>query len=168
VPIERNEIPEQLLREIGYDPETGRLFWLGSRGRRKVGTEAGNVHKGRIRVKYTYKYYFAHRIAWTKVYGKIPDDLEIDHKNVNSLDNRLCNLRLSTHSQNNANGHKMGRLQTSKYKGVYWNKRQNKWQAQITVDGKNRYLGLFEDEYQAHLAFVRASAEAFGEFARAA
>jgi len=40
----------------------------------------------------------------------------------------------------------------SKYKGVCWNKINKKWFAQITLNGKKKYLGYFTNEYDAYLA----------------
>ena len=37
----------------------------------------------------------------------------------------------------------------SKFVGVYWNKKTKKWYAQITIDGKVKFLGSFEDEKEA-------------------
>jgi hypothetical protein len=45
---------------------------------------------------------------------------------------------------------------SSKYKGVYWDKSNNKWRVGIKIDGKRKYLGLFTDEYEAHLAYQKA------------
>ena len=42
---------------------------------------------------------------------------------------------------------------TSKYKGVYFNKRDNKWVARITINGKTKYLGSFTTEIEAHQAY---------------
>jgi len=44
---------------------------------------------------------------------------------------------------------------SSKYKGVCWHKQNQKWVAQITIDGKNKYLGLFPTEEAAHQAYLQ-------------
>jgi hypothetical protein len=54
---------------------------------------------------------------------------------------------------------------SSKYKGVYWNKSKNKWIAQIKVDGKQKYLGYYTDEYEAHLAYQKELNEYKNKFA---
>ncbi len=41
---------------------------------------------------------------------------------------------------------------TSKFKGVYFNKQCNKWQAQATVNGKKTYLGIYDSEKAAAAA----------------
>jgi uncharacterized protein YebE (UPF0316 family) len=48
---------------------------------------------------------------------------------------------------------------SSQYKGVSWCKSNNKWRAYIRIDGKRRHLGLFPEEYDAHLAYQKALKE---------
>lgn len=50
--------------------------------------------------KCKYDYVRGHRIVWEAFNGKIPANLEIDHKDRNKHNNKLSNLRLVTHSQN--------------------------------------------------------------------
>jgi hypothetical protein len=54
---------------------------------------------------------------------------------------------------------------SSKYKGVSWDKMKNKWEVRIKIDGKNKYLGVFTDEYEAHLAYEKALNEHKNKFA---
>jgi len=72
----------------------------------------------------------------------------VDHINRNRLDNRKCNLRICTNQENSINS-KISKKNTSGYKGVYWDKRRNKWIANITAFGKNIYLGSFKDKKDA-------------------
>lgn len=51
----------------------------------------------------------------------------IDHINGDGLDNRRCNLRIVSNKQNSWNTKKTKRKCTSKYKGVFFNKKMNKW-----------------------------------------
>ncbi len=71
-----------------------------------------------------------------------------DHINRNGLDNRRCNLRLATASQNGCNTGKR-KDNTSGYKGVCWD--HKKWRAYIRVNGKRIHLGLFDDIKDAAL-----------------
>lgn len=87
-----------------------------------------------------------------------------DHINHNGLDNRRCNLRPATAQQNGANSRPM-RGTSSVYKGVSWHKRDSRWGAQITSEGRTRYLGYFTDEIEAAKAYDRAARDVFGEFA---
>jgi hypothetical protein len=77
----------------------------------------------------------------------------IDHINNIKTDNRLVNLQLISQRENTSKDKKNG---TSKYVGVCWKKSKNKFEVQIKVDGKNKYLGLFTDEYEAHLVYQKA------------
>lgn len=67
---------------------------------------------------------------------------EIDHINHNRSDNRLNNLREVTHVEN---GHNISKKtnNTTGYTGVVYHKATGKWLAQIMINGKNKYLGLF-------------------------
>jgi hypothetical protein len=88
-----------------------------------------------------------------------------DHINGNKLDNRCDNLRVCNHSQSMANvGPRKGN--TSGYKGVSWAKKERKWYATITVNKKQRNLGLYDDPQDAARAYNAAALEAWGEYAR--
>ena len=94
-----------------------------------------------------------------------PHGLEIDHKNNNGLDNRRCNLRFCTRSQNMANsrGHRRRR---SSFKGVSFHKEYKKWRAIITQNKKNQHLGFFRSQVRAAKAYDDKAKELFGQFAR--
>ena len=89
----------------------------------------------------------------------------IDHINRNGMDNRRANIRPATYSQNSYNRNKHSRPSTSKYKGVSRRKQKKKWNARITVEGKQKWLGSFEDEIEAAKAYDRAAKKYHGEFA---
>jgi len=93
-----------------------------------------------------------------------PDNMQVDHINHNGLDNRKCNLRLCTRSQN-AYNRKPRPDCSSQYKGVSFHKRYKKWEAYIRVKGKLNHLGSFDDEIDAAQAYNEAAREHFGEFA---
>lgn len=96
---------------------------------------------------------------------KVDDNLYIDHINRNGLDNRKANLRPATALQNSWNMKKFRRKCGSRYKGVTWNKRQNKWVAQVQANGKVKFVGYFDDERQAGKAYDAAARKYHGEFA---
>lgn len=93
-----------------------------------------------------------------------PQGMETDHINGDGLDNRRCNLRVCTRSQNAANREK--KRDKVGYKGVHWHKQTNKWRPRIKVNYKSISLGLFEDQEDAARAYDRAAMQHFGEFAR--
>jgi hypothetical protein len=72
----------------------------------------------------------------------------IDHINRNRLDNRKCNLRYVTITQNNINKNKQSN-NTSGYTGISWDKEKNKWMAYINISGKTKFLGYFSDINEA-------------------
>lgn len=103
-----------------------------------------------------------HRI----ILGLSKDDPFVDHINGNGLDNRRSNLRLCTNSQNQANRHHLPVHTSSRFRGVFWEKKSCKWKAGIKANGKSTHLGFFDSEIGAALAYDAAAREAFGKFAR--
>jgi hypothetical protein len=87
----------------------------------------------------------------------------IDHKNQDTLDNRRCNLRKCTRSQNEMNKSKPKGCK-SPYKGVSIS--SDGIYARIGIDGKRIYLGRFSTELDAARAYDHAARLHFGEFAR--
>jgi hypothetical protein len=91
---------------------------------------------------------------------------QADHANGNRLDNRRCNLRISTQSQNLANKEKYLKTGTSKFKGVSYDKVNNKWTAASQLDGKHKHLGRFYTQTEAAIAYDNFARKTWGEFAR--
>ena len=89
----------------------------------------------------------------------------VDHKDRNSLNNHLSNLRWCTRKENSQNRskHKNG---TSVYKGVCFNKKANKWLSRIYQYVHSIHLGYFTDESEAAHAYDRKASELFGVFAK--
>ena len=91
---------------------------------------------------------------------------DVDHKNNEAtLDNQRHNWRICTNSQNQMNAKKQIGC-SSQYKGVCWNRQCGKWQARIKLNGKEIWLGYFDDEIEAARVYNEAAIEHFGEFAR--
>ena len=87
----------------------------------------------------------------------------VDHIDNNKLNNNLINLRFATHTQNGQN-RSMSSKNTSGTKGVHWNKKNNKWTAQITINGKRINLGSFLDKDDAINIIVQRAKDEFGEY----
>lgn len=109
-----------------------------------------NLHKNGKR-----KYFKIHQLVAMVFLNHTPcrNNLVVDHINDIKTDNRLENLQIITHRDNIC---KTQGQYSSKYKGVCWNKKTNKWHSQIMINNKIIHLGYFTDEYQAHLAYQNA------------
>ena len=140
----------------------GSLYWKSHYRKSKIGKKSGTPHsKGYVQVVYKGTLYMEHRIIFLLHYGYLPK--LVDHINGNKSDNRICNLREATVSQN---GHNMKtpRSNTSGIKGVTWRNSNKTWRVQISVNGKNKFLGAFKDIELAKIAIEQARTKYHGEF----
>lgn len=103
--------------------------------------------------------HLVHRLIWKLVTGDEPPYL--DHHDANPTNNSWVNLRAASQSQNLGNGRRH-RDNLSGRKGV--SRGGSGYKARL----KNRHLGVFATPEEAHLAYVTAAEEHFGEFARSA
>ncbi len=85
----------------------------------------------------------------------------IDHINRNRLDNRKCNLRICTHSENTQNQKRKSTL----FKGIYFNKSNNKWRSLIRMNGITYRLGSYIDPVDAAIAYDIAALTLYGDTA---
>ncbi len=92
------------------------------------------------------------------------DKRQADHINHNALDNRRCNLRIATRSENQHNRVNQ-RNSVTGLKGVSWHKASKKWRVQIGIDGVQLYLGCFSKQEDASAAYRNAAKDLHGEFA---
>jgi hypothetical protein len=79
--------------------------------------------------------------------------LVVDHINNNPTDNRAENLQVVTHR---FNVYKTKEQCSSKYKGVSFYKKSGKWMSRITINGKLKYLGIFDCELKAYSVYQNA------------
>jgi len=149
---------------LDYDPESG-LF------RRNLTTNP-NSKKGDIISNTNDEGYIVlfiggarlrgHRVAWCWMTGEWPKQ-DIDHKNGVRSDNRFCNLRPASRSQNLQNLC-IRSLNTSGVPGVGWDAERNKWTARITVNCIPMFLGRFVSFERAVEVRKAAEEKYFGEF----
>jgi len=141
--------PDRLREIFHYDQETG-VFT-----RRSLGRVAGTKNdSGYLVIFIDGKGYRAHRLAWLYVYGEWPAEL-IDHKNRIRTDNRIDNLRQANRSENTQNT--VTKRSSSGVRGV--SRMGEKWKAQIAINGKDIYLGLFGTVAEASAAYSSAAAK---------
>ena len=178
----KKDLPDiDTLRQlVRYEPETGKLYWLprtlemfrGKYPKRamatynsvRAGKEAGCLNsQGYISLEIHGKYIGAHLVCWAINYGYIPV-MEIDHINGIKHDNRICNLREATDSQQQSNKSLSNKNPTG-HKGVY--RLNEKWRAKIYFENKNIHLGVFDTFDEAVAARKAAEAKYHGEYARA-
>jgi hypothetical protein len=128
-----------------YDAETGMLIWRnGNKRNVKPWQEAKALNGlGYYSVKIQNKSYPVHRIIWLYVHGIFPDQ-DIDHKNRIRNDNRLCNLR-SVSRTDNCQNISLPRHNKSGHIGVSWIKRHEAWTVYVKVNKKNKWLGCYKN-----------------------
>jgi hypothetical protein len=132
------------LRKIEDNEYT--IYALGCIYNNKTKSFIGWEDDGYLRCKFKGKNQRMHRIIYETFCGKIREGYFIDHKNRCRSDNRLENLREATHGQNQANKDITDR-NTSGFVGVSKNKKN--WQTEISIDGKQIYLGCFNTAEEA-------------------
>lgn len=161
------EITQARVRELFDYRDDGALIWKVSLGNRaKAGTRAGSVRQhGYFNIKIDGNKFLAHRLVFLWHHGYVP--AFIDHVNGVPGDDRIENLRPATRSQNMGN-RKLNANSRSGLKGVQWRERDSKWRARITLNGRQKELGLFDTAEKAHAAYLEAARLLHGEFARGA
>ena len=120
----------------------------------RVVENTANHSDGYNQIKINGKMILRHRIIafcfleLENIVGASGADDCIDHINGNKLDNRVANLKITTHQGNQHN--------QTRAKGCYWDKHANKWKAQIYLNYKNIFLGYYDTEEKAHQAYLTA------------
>lgn len=127
----------------------------------------GFYAKRSLRLSKTYvKSIFLHRVIMERILERpLERKEEVDHINLNKLDNRRENLRLATRINNGTN-RAIQSNNTSGYKGVSWSKSSKKWQVSIRIGGVQTHLGFYENIEEAAKIYNAASEKYHGEFGR--
>ena len=99
------------------------------------------------------------------ILGITDKSVQVDHQDLDTLNNQIYNIRRATHKENVRN-RGITKRSTCGFKGVFWEKSATKWRAQLNVDRKKIHLGLFHDINDAARAYNAASILHHGEFAR--
>jgi hypothetical protein len=88
---------------------------------------------------------------------------QVDHIDNNPLNNNINNLRWVTNQQNSFNT-RICKKNTSGCKGVSFEKKSNKWYAEITINGKQQRLGYFDNIEDAIISRYNKAKELYGEY----
>jgi hypothetical protein len=139
-------IDQELVKKLFYyDAASGMLIWRNGNGRNvKPWQQAKALNgNGYFTVKIQNKSYPVHRIIWLYVNGNFPSQ-EIDHKNRIRNDNRLCNLRAVSRTDNCQNI-SLPRHNKSGHIGVSWFKKEKSWTVYVKVNKKNKWLGCYKN-----------------------
>jgi len=137
------ELTQDRLKELFYyDPVTGDFI----RKVKSTCAKAGVCHcydaKGYFRLWVNGRRYRLHRLMWFYMTGEWPD--EIDHINHKRDDNRWCNLRNVSRSENQRNA-SLRKDNTSGYADIMWSKNHKKWVVRIQVNGSRGHHGYFQN-----------------------
>lgn len=144
----------ELQSKLFYDPETGLFNNIKKRRLNNSGGIGSLYSCGYVYIYVNSRRFLAHRLAWLYVYGTFPEN-DLDHINGIRHDNRICNLRACTRSENLQN-YKKPCTNKSGYIGVHWHKRDQIWRAAINHNGKLIRLGTFNTAEEASEAYLKA------------
>lgn len=163
-------VSQKELKDLfSYDPINGGLLYnteapitknnvhLRNNGQSRIGLPAGRINQSKKHIDIDGKAYLEHRLVYYWHTGEYPR--QIDHINVNSLDNRIENLRPCVPWQNMANT----RTRANKPRGV--SKCRGGYTAKISVNRFVYDLGVYDTEEEAYNAYCAKHHELRGEFA---
>ena len=135
----------------------GVLWRMLKRGKWREIKQTPNKKQGYSPINLNGKWYQYHRVVYKICnpewdINDISRENEIDHIcGVKPLDNRIENLRILNRQQNVWNN-------LHWVKGYSFDKRLNKYKGRISINGKNKYLGLYDTEEEARDAYLEAKA----------
>ena len=102
------------------------------------------------------KHYLVHRLVALAFLVEYSNRLQVDHINGDRIDNRRCNIRMVTCSQN-LRAFSRSRGTSSSFRGVSLDARSGKWVSGICVEGKTKRLGSFISELEAAKAYDKSA-----------
>lgn len=147
-----------MVSRFSFDESTGQLFRDGE----KAGFKDGRYVRVFVTVDGKKRRLSAHRLIWRLAHGVWPD-MSIDHKDGDGHNNAISNLRLATVQENMRNTAPK-RNSILGIKGVRKTK-YGKYQARITVNHIEHYLGTFDDLEAARNAFSLVAVQVHKQFA---
>ena len=143
---EKEVIDQETVKKLfHYDAESGMLLWRYGNGRNVKPWQQAKAPNGQgyYTVKINGTNYRVHRLIWLYVYGDFPKE-DIDHKNRIRNDNRLCNLRAVSRTDNCQNI-SLPNHNKSGHIGVSWFELRKTWTVYVKVNKKNKWLGYYKN-----------------------
>ena len=135
-------LTKELLHDY-FEYKDGDLYWKITYASRKAGTKCGCVDiNGYSYTMFKGKNRKNHRLIFIMFYGYCPKI--IDHIDGNKANNTIENLRKATKQKNGFNS-KLSKSNKSGVKGVSWSESRKKWVVQLSVNGKNKSFGRYND-----------------------
>lgn len=114
----------------------------------EVGEEAGSLRReGYLRVGVKLRVFSVHHVVWFLTHGSWPE-MQIDHIDGDRGNNHPNNLRLVSNKENSRGYRKPLQGTTSKYRGVSYNKKEDKYHAGT----HETYAGVYKTEEEAAIA----------------
>jgi len=145
----KNQLDQSIVQELFQYDSSGNLVWKDAVRKKSADGFAGTVaNTGYRQIGFDGKKYQVHVLVWNYFNGKIPEGKLVDHINHKKTDNRFENLRLLSNKENLSH-RKVAKNNKTGHTGVFFNRKQKKWFAVITVNGKKQVIGRFENEGQA-------------------
>lgn len=158
----RGAVTAQDARErFRYDDASGDLFWRIKTGRNvKIGARAFTITKGRKTVRIGGVRLPQSHVVWLHQKGALPLD-ELDHRDRDSLNDRIDNLREASTAKNCMNqgvraNNRLGIKGVTRHKSGFWSR--------ISADGVRYQLGVYPTAEMAGAAYRIAAAAMHGEF----
>lgn len=119
------------------------LIWVGPKTKQGYGQISADGRQTR-----------AHRYAWERVHGPIPENMLVDHRCHTMTCVEVRHLRLVTHKQNQENRAGKNSNNSSGYLNVYRDKKTGRWYVKVLHHGKQYYGGYFADIDKANEAAI--------------
>lgn len=133
----------------------------------KAGDIAGCVNSNGYKVvSNNGKLSYVHHLVWLFHKGVPPKiDVSIDHKDGDTMNNNISNLREATQTQNNMNS-RISSNNKSGIKGVSFHKARGKWVGEIRIKGKRVFHRYFNNLIEADIVMKKKRDELHKEFSR--
>ena len=164
--LERKNVPKQFKSNEFFLSEDGKYYTVKDSKGNEFLVDIDDYYKISKYTWYLNQYGYIENQKVGKLHRFLlnaPDGKEVDHINRNKLDNRKSNLRIVDFSTNRQNRGKLKNKSVCNYKGVYFDKKTNKYYAVVVKDRKNYHSKMFDLEEDAAMAYNTIAVSLYGE-----